>query len=868
MAAGNTLSTASTLTSATFTTATATPASASTSTSTSAPSFQESMIRSTEVWQNDLESLFHGAKDRFPDVVWEVGEDEDHVEEVWGHKAIVYARAPPSFQSRYFKAPGALGLDMSMALSRTPSPSPFRASPAPSTITANTSGRTTPQPNSAANPLRLHASITPALFANELEYLYTGQGFGEAFEFLFDSSHESGGLLGLGGEDEDIDAEELRIDKLRKDLVFMWRSRLYSDVKIALHVAATSSSTAKEAISSSGNKEHESTTAVFSTHKFILASRSAYFRNLLSSSPSSSKALVPATPSSKPSSTYFIDPTTLLPTLTLPSPPFTPASLHFTLGYLYTGTLAFSHRTYDLSTAFAIFLSARHLNLRELEEEVRARIIMEMAHGLFHAFLSFPEYERVTGGVWGSPALPVSSAHGHHHSLSISSLAGVTSSHTSSTRGGSGCRCKPCSRRAPRILQFALSLPSSQSDIYLDRGARRALVGLYGEGWVTQEYASLSARVRESVGRGVRKRVWGVDATTTGTTGNAKDGKDGVGKDSGSTTRGPGDKPQTQTQSHVKASTKTKTKSRGRANGNVFRILWAGEAALNGKLAQKGGNGSQQVSFAHGNSGTINGRRTLTNDDDPMGMGNGVSVGVGGPDRAPWLEIVRSDLIKGRDACDEYLAERCEEAFRVPREIRRLLRRDVVDGFDNDRDGDVKMDDVEDQQDDKEGLENEDEEDVAQEWYDILMRGSVIASSFGPGVNSGATSSGHGHPSSIASYPSTSYSTLTSSLPGYGSSYPADQLYTDSLHLTQIVSSVLRGLNEGNAGRVYQVLVANVLLLPNPFSSGTGGSGSVGGDGALLSGTSHVRVQVSFLVWFYEEGFRVFLGISPICAPF
>ena len=33
-----------------------------------------------------------------------------------------------------------------------------------------------------------------------------------------------------------------------------------------------------------------------------------------------------------------------------PSPPFTPVSLRFTLGFIYTGTLIFSHRTYDLGT--------------------------------------------------------------------------------------------------------------------------------------------------------------------------------------------------------------------------------------------------------------------------------------------------------------------------------------------------------------------------------------------------------------------------------------------------------------------------------------------------------------------------------------
>jgi hypothetical protein len=65
---------------------------------------------------------------------------------------------------------------MAPSLSSTPSPSPFRSSPTPSSAAAI--------PESLD---RLSTSISPALFSNELEYLYIGQGFGEAFEFLFDS---------------------------------------------------------------------------------------------------------------------------------------------------------------------------------------------------------------------------------------------------------------------------------------------------------------------------------------------------------------------------------------------------------------------------------------------------------------------------------------------------------------------------------------------------------------------------------------------------------------------------------------------------------------------------------------------------------
>ena len=352
--------------------------------------------------------------------------------------AIVYARAPPSFQARYFSfrpppiaspvpysasptgtlpAQSALSLTLGVDFSGiSRSPSPFRAvSPAPST---NPGGL-----------LRLPTSINPTLFTQELEYLYTGKGFGAAFEFLFDTpeSHDEG------------DAEEARIDKLRKDLVFMWRSRLYSDVKIAL--SGTFSS-----------HNHEPTTAIFSSHRFILVSRSPYFRAQLlqwNTSPKNNEPL----------------------TLSLPSPPFTPASLHFTLGFLYTGTLEFSNRTFDLDTAFHIMRSATYLQLDTLYDEIQARIVQEMMHGLFHAFLEFNEYENITGGKWGT----------------------------------GGCKCRQCARRAPRVLEFALSDDVKNS--HLERGARRALVGLFGEGWCTPEFTQLDKKHRDSLVRGLGKRT-------------------------------------------------------------------------------------------------------------------------------------------------------------------------------------------------------------------------------------------------------------------------------------------------------------------------------------------------------------------------
>ncbi|KAJ7060816.1 hypothetical protein C8F01DRAFT_1220056 [Mycena amicta] len=399
---------------------------------THALSLQEATRNSTAAWQRDLAALFRHAKERFPDVVWELTSDDG--EEVWGHKAIVYARAPPSFQSRYFSfrpqenanrssplAASAVSLDI---VRGSRSPSPWRtASPAPSTVGGVT---------------RLKTAINPTLFSNELEYLYTGQGFGEAFEFLFD---EQAGEVAGGPE-----AEDLRIDKLRKDLVFMWRSRLYSDVRIALMINNPPTPT-------DDDEAHDRQMPVFSSHRFILTSRCQYFHTALVSWPS------------KPSPS--LDP----PTLSLPSPPFTPASLHFTLGFIYTGTLVFSHRTYDLTTALALLLSANYLSLPTLHTEVQARIVSEMAHGLFHAALPFAAYEALTGGAW---------------------------------RAG-GCTCRKCAARVPRILEFAIR-PDVQDPV-LERGSRRALVGLFGPGWCTPEFAALPPKLHAAALKGLAKRT-------------------------------------------------------------------------------------------------------------------------------------------------------------------------------------------------------------------------------------------------------------------------------------------------------------------------------------------------------------------------
>ena len=84
---------------------------------------------------------------------------------------------------------------------------------------------------------------------------------------------------------------------------------------------------------------------------------------------------------------------------------------------------------------------------------------------------------------------------------------------TRSFHSVSGCRCRQCACRAPRVLEFALEDDvKNVSPERGARGARRALVGLFGEGWCTQEFAGLPQKIRESVLKGVGKRTTPLNA--------------------------------------------------------------------------------------------------------------------------------------------------------------------------------------------------------------------------------------------------------------------------------------------------------------------------------------------------------------------
>lgn len=136
----------------------------------------------------------------------------------------------------------------------------------------------------------------------------------------------------------------------------------------------------------------------FASHRAILASRSPYFHALLLGSFEDSK-----------NQEFHLPPL------------FTPASTNFILGWIYSGTLEFSERTFDLTTALEIWRGADYLSLNNLQLEVEIKIERMMnlkrAARILHFALS-PEVncnnlqkaaaiviKEHFGEIWNSPAI-------------------------------------------------------------------------------------------------------------------------------------------------------------------------------------------------------------------------------------------------------------------------------------------------------------------------------------------------------------------------------------------------------------------------------------------------------------------------------
>lgn len=134
----------------------------------------------------------------------------------------------------------------------------------------------------------------------------------------------------------------------------MWRSKLFADMDIQLANGLDAPDAGDEdALSDTPTLSED---RLFPAHRAMLAVRCPYFNNLFLSPFSDSNSSL----------------------VTLPSPPFTPASLHFVLAYLYTGSFSLN-RTFGLAAAMDVYRCATYLNHDLLQAEVQCRMV-DMCH--------------------------------------------------------------------------------------------------------------------------------------------------------------------------------------------------------------------------------------------------------------------------------------------------------------------------------------------------------------------------------------------------------------------------------------------------------------------------------------------------------
>lgn len=243
------------------------------------------------------------------------------------------------------------------------------------------------------------------MFRAQLEWLYTGEGFGDVVEWI--SGEREGSSAGTSLRDSLGRRGNLadRRDKLGQDLTYMWTSKLYCDVRIHLE---SPDGEGYNSDSSGASEDSLASTVIFTAHRFMLVSRSRYFASL------------------------FLNEGDFRPSTAdvhLSTPPFTPAALHFCLGWMYAGHLDFSNRSYDLLTAFQIYRAAEYLQLDCLLEEIESRIVHDFCHGL--------DYDK--------------------------------------------CHCRRCLSRVPRVWRFAGA--SDVGALELQRRARRFILRGWGETW-------------------------------------------------------------------------------------------------------------------------------------------------------------------------------------------------------------------------------------------------------------------------------------------------------------------------------------------------------------------------------------------------
>ncbi|CAG8825279.1 15220_t:CDS:2, partial [Gigaspora margarita] len=219
---------------------------------------------------DDLRYALEHARELYADIAWEFTLALTPTT-IFAHKAILYARSSRSFQERFLKNKDANGMSIkSVRLSN-------------------------------ADPVTVKTDADPFLFRQELKFFYTAEEGSEDFLQAVDTT------------------DELEQDKLKDDLLYMLKSKLYTDVE---------------------------------AHRFMLSSRSEYFKKMLSSD------FIEAHKSS----------------IRLDASIFNPTSINLILTFIYTGNLSSSSKPLTLETCEWVWIGADFLNIKNLCDECIYRI--------------------------------------------------------------------------------------------------------------------------------------------------------------------------------------------------------------------------------------------------------------------------------------------------------------------------------------------------------------------------------------------------------------------------------------------------------------------------------------------------------------
>ncbi|CAB4419149.1 unnamed protein product [Rhizophagus irregularis] len=248
---------------------------------------------------DDLRYALEHAKELYSDIAWDFTLAPSPTI-IYAHKAILYARSSRSFQERFLKNKDANG--MSIRSVRLSNPEPTIAK----------------------------TDEDPFLIRQELKFFYTGEEGSEEFLSAVDTT------------------DELEQDKLKEDLIYMFKSKLYTDVELVLDYSEDSPEIVDE---------EDFKPIKIKAHRFILYTRSEYFKKMLSSD------FIEARSSS----------------IHLDASIFNQTSLNIILTFIYTGNIPPS-KPLTLDDYEWVWIGADFLGIKFLCDECICRIATKVHH--------------------------------------------------------------------------------------------------------------------------------------------------------------------------------------------------------------------------------------------------------------------------------------------------------------------------------------------------------------------------------------------------------------------------------------------------------------------------------------------------------